>query len=59
MTEKEIIRLAKRVREAQKLYFATRSQQDLQASKALEKSLDLAIEEYEANNPQLSIDLFA
>jgi hypothetical protein len=59
MTEKEIIRLAKRVREAQNLYFATRSRQDLQASKALEKSLDLAIEEYEANNPQLSIDLFA
>ena len=59
MTEKEIIRLAKRVRDAQKLYFTTRSRQDLQASKALEKSLDLAIEEYEANNPQLLIDLFA
>lgn len=59
MTEKEIIRLAKRVRDAQKMYFATRSRQDLQASKALEKSLDLAIEEYEGNNPQLLIDLFA
>ena len=59
MTEKEIIRLAKKVRDAQKMYFATRSRQDLQASKALEKRLDLAIEEYEANNPQLLIDFFA
>lgn len=58
MTEKEIIRLAKKVRDAQKLYFTTRSRQDLQASKALEKSLDLAIEEYEHGTPQLLIDIF-
>ena len=58
MTEKEIIRLAKKMRDAQKLYFATRDRQDLQASKALEKSLDLAIEDYESENPQLLIDLF-
>ena len=58
MNEKDIIKLAKRVCDAQKLYFATRSRQDLQYSKALEKSLDIAIEEYEQANPQLLIDLF-
>ena len=58
MNEKDIIKLAKRVRDAQKRYFATRSRQDLQDSKSLEKSLDLAIEEYEHTNPQLLIDLF-
>lgn len=58
MTEKEIIRLAKKMRDAQKLYFTTRSRQDLQDAKALEKSLDLAIEDYENENPQLLIDLF-
>ena len=58
MSEKDIINLAKRMRDAQKRYFATRSRGDLNESKALERSLDLAIEEYEHNNPQLLIDLF-
>ena len=58
MTEKEIIKLAKQVRDAQKRYFATRGRMDLAASKQLERELDDAIEEYEHENPQLLIDLF-
>lgn len=58
MTEKEIIKLAKQVRDAQKRYFVTRSRMDLAASKQLERELDEAIEQYESENPQLLIDLF-
>lgn len=58
MTEKEIIKLAKQVRDAQKRYFATRGRMDLASSKQLERELDEAIEEYEHENPQLLIDLF-
>lgn len=58
MTEKEIIELARKTRQAQKDYFATRSRAALNASKALERQLDKAIEEYTAANPQLLIDLF-
>ena len=58
MNEKEIIKLAKQVRDAQKRYFATRSRMDLAASKQLERELDEAIEQYEHENPQLLIDLF-
>ena len=58
MTEKEIIKLAKQVRDAQKRYFVTRSRMDLAVSKQLERELDEAIEQYESENPQLLIDLF-
>lgn len=58
MTEKEIIELARKTRQAQKYYFATRSRAALNESKALERQLDKAIEEYTAANPQLLIDLF-
>lgn len=58
MTEKEIITLAKRCREAQKCYFRTRLRSDLNASKALEQELDKAIEEYEHDNPALLLDIF-
>lgn len=46
MTERDIIKLAKETREAQKAYFKTRSSSDLQRSKQLERKLDAAIREY-------------
>ena len=58
MTEKEIIKLAEKMRQAQKDYFATRSRADLTAAKSLEKQLDEAIREYNQQNPQLLIDIF-
>ena len=58
MTEKEIIKLAKQTRDAQKRYFTTRARYDLTISKSLERELDEAIEQYEQENPQLLIDLF-
>lgn len=57
MTEKEIIRLAEKMRNAQKDYFATRSRTALNESKRLERQLDEAIEDYNHQNPQLLIDL--
>lgn len=56
MTSDEIIKLAKKTRDAQKRYFATRDRYDLSMSKALEHQLDQAIEDYMIPNPQ--IDLF-
>ncbi len=56
MTEKEIIDLARRTRQAQKDYFATRTYQALKESKALERKLDQAIEEYDHANQQLLIN---
>lgn len=58
MTEKEIIKLAEKMRQAQKDYFATRSRADLTAAKSLEKQLDEAIKDYNQQNPQLLIDIF-
>lgn len=58
MTEKEIIRLAEKMRRAQKDYFATRSRSVLNESKALERQLDEAILDYNHQNPQLLIDIF-
>lgn len=46
MTEKEIIKLAKDTRDAQKSYFKTHSSSDLQRSKQLERLLDAKIKEY-------------
>lgn len=57
MTEKEIIKLAEKMRQAQKDYFSTRSRADLTAAKSLEKQLDEAIREYNQQNPQLLIDI--
>ena len=51
MTEKEIIELAKRTREAQKKYFKTRRFDDLQLSKQLERQLDKAIDDYTNTKP--------
>lgn len=56
MTPDEIIKLAKKTRDAQKLYFATRDRYDLSMSKDLEHQLDKAIEDYMTPDPQ--IDLF-
>lgn len=39
-----VLNYAKRVREAQKRYFASRSQSDLRASKELEKNFDIILE---------------
>lgn len=58
MSEKEIIKLAKQTRDAQKRYFTTRARYDRTISKSLERELDKAIEQYEEENPQLLIDLF-
>lgn len=58
MSEKEIIKLAKQTRDAQKRYFTTRARYDRTISKILERELDEAIEQYEEENPQLLIDLF-
>ena len=58
MTEKEIIELARKTRQAQKDYFASRRYNDLHRSKELERQLDKAIEEYTASNQQLLIDIF-
>ena len=58
MTNEDIIRLARDVRQAQKNYFATRSRTDLQRSKALEAQLDQALVDWTNNNPTLLIDLF-
>lgn len=52
MTEKEIIELARKTRQSQKEYFATRSRSTLNECKALERQLDQAIEEYTEANPQ-------
>lgn len=41
----EVLVLAAQVRRAQKAYFATRGPAELQASKALERRLDLALGE--------------
>ena len=46
MTEKEIIKLAKEMRDTQKSYFKTRSNTDLQRSRQLERRLDAKIKEY-------------
>ena len=56
MTSDEIIKLAKKTRDAQKSYFATRERIALNTSKELERKLDKAIEDYLTPNPQ--IDLF-
>ena len=58
MTDKEIIQLARKVRQAQKDYFATRIYDDLHRSKELERQLDQALEDWTNNNPTLLIDLF-
>lgn len=57
MTEREIIELARKTRQAQKHYFATRSRSSLIASKQLERELDNALEDYTKAHPQLLIDL--
>ena len=53
MTDKEIIQLARKVRQAQKDYFATRRHDDLHRSKELERQLDQALEDWTNNNPTL------
>ena len=53
MTEKEIIKLAKEMRDTQKSYFKTRSSTDLQRSRQLERRLDAEIEAYLDPQPTL------
>lgn len=53
MTEKEIIMLAKEVRDAQKAYFKSRSYNDLEKSKKLESRLDAEIAQYLDPQPRL------
>jgi hypothetical protein len=48
MTDPELVALAVRMREAQKRYFADRSQQALQESKDLERRFDQAAAERKA-----------
>lgn len=56
MTEKEIIKLAKETRDAQKAYFKSRRYEDLDRSKKLESRLDSAIDGY--LNPVHELSLF-
>ena len=57
MTDKEIIELARKTREAQKKYFKTRRFDELQASKVLERQLDKALDDYYNSNQQLMIQI--
>lgn len=56
MTERDIIKLAKETREAQKTYFHNRTKENLSRSMTLEHRLDKAIDEY--LNPDPQMDLF-
>jgi hypothetical protein len=58
MTDKEIIKLARTMRQAQKDYFNSRRHDDLQRSKQLERQLDQALEDWTNQNPTLLVDLF-
>lgn len=60
MTESEFITLVSRMREAQKLYFKTRTQTALQESRQLEKEVDQEIERIKAttNPPAYQPSLF-
>ena len=50
-----IIRLAKKMRSAQKAYFKSRMYADLELSRKLERQLDKEIEDY--LNPQTTLEL--
>lgn len=45
LTLRELALLAKQTREAQRRYFSTRAQGDLEESKRLERTLDAAVDE--------------
>lgn len=47
MTQTDFISLVKRMREAQKLYFRTRTTEALEPAKTLERMVDGAIREFE------------
>lgn len=53
MTADEIVKLVKETREAQKAYFKSRSQADLEKSKRLERLLDKEISLYLDPQPRL------
>lgn len=55
MTALEIIRLAQKMRTAQKAYFKSRMYSDLELSRQLERQLDKEISDY--LNPQTQLDL--
>lgn len=51
----EFVKLVKEMREAQKLYFRTRTGSALELSKRLEKEVDAKIEEFDS--PQLKLGI--
>ena len=55
MTQKEFINLVCKMRAAQKAYFRTRSYEDLDRSKKLERDVDQALRNFSENDNQLSL----